>query len=132
MAAYYFTIKSVHLWAVTLSLALFALRAALMLADARLRHWLPLRVVPHVIDTVLLTSALMLTTIVHQYPFVHGWLTAKVSGLVAYVVLGSIALKRGRTPRVRHLALAGALACAAYVVGTALHHDPNPLRWLAA
>lgn len=132
MAAYYFAIKGVHVWAVTLSLALFVVRAALMLADAQAQTWLPLRVVPHVVDTVLLTSALMLTTIVHQYPFVNGWLTAKVIGLVAYVVLGSIALKRGSTPGRRRLALLGALVSAAYIVGTALHRDPNPVRWLGA
>jgi uncharacterized membrane protein SirB2 len=129
MAEYYFAIKHVHLWAVTLSLSLFAIRAGLMLADAPAQQWLPLRVLPHVIDTVLLTSALLLTTIVHQFPFVNGWLTAKVCGLVAYVVLGSIALKRGRTPQVRRRALAGAVASAAYIVATALHHDPNPLHW---
>ncbi len=129
MAEYYFLIRHVHLWAVTLSLSLFALRAGLMLADAPAQRWLPLRVLPHVIDTVLLTSALLLTTIVHQFPFVNGWLTAKVCGLVAYVVLGSIALKRGRTPRARRLALVGAVLSAAFIVSTALHHDPNPLHW---
>jgi uncharacterized membrane protein SirB2 len=130
MDQYYFAIRQVHLWAVTLSLSLFAVRAGLMLADAPAQRWRPLRVVPHVIDTVLLTSALLLTTIVRQFPFVHGWLTAKVCGLVAYVVLGSIALKRGRTPRTRRLALAGAVLAAAFIVATALHHDPDPLHWL--
>lgn len=130
MAVYYFLIRSVHIWAVTASIALFLVRAGLMLARSRhLDAWW-LRYTPHVIDTVLLTSALMLTTIVRQYPFVNGWLTAKVLGLVAYVVLGSIALKRGRTVRVRAWALAGALASVAYIVSTALHHDPNPLHWL--
>jgi uncharacterized membrane protein SirB2 len=72
----------------------------------------------------------MLTTIVRQYPFVNGWLTAKVVGLVCYVVLGSIALKRGSTTGRRVLALAGAVASAAFIVTTALHHDPNPLHWV--
>lgn len=131
MAEYYFLIRNVHLWAITLSIMLFLARAGLMLAGSRrLEAWW-LRYTPHVVDTVLLTSALMLTTIVRQFPFVNGWLTAKVLGLVAYVVLGSIALKRGRTPRVRGWALAGALASVAFIVATALHHDPNPLHWLS-
>jgi uncharacterized membrane protein SirB2 len=129
MAEYYFAIKHVHLWAVTLSLSLFAVRAGLMLMDAPAQRWPPLYVLPHVIDTVLLTSALLLTTIVQQFPFVNGWLTGKVCGLVAYVVLGSIALKRGRTPRARRFALAGAVLSAAFIVGTALHHDPDPMHW---
>lgn len=129
MSAYYLLIRNVHLWAVTLSISLFVARAGLMLArSSRLDAWW-LRYPPHVIDTVLLTSALMLTTIIGQYPFVNGWLTAKVLGLVAYVVLGSIALKRGRTFRTRSWALAGALASVAFIVSTALHHDPNPLHW---
>lgn len=130
MATYYFTIRSVHIFAISLSIALFAVRGGLMLARSDLlqRWWL--RYPPHMIDTVLLTSALMLTTIIQQYPFVNGWLTAKVLGLVAYVVLGSIALRRGRTYRVRACALAGALASAAYIVSTALHHDWNPLSWI--
>ena len=64
-----------------------------------------LRYLPHAVDTVLLTTALMLTTVIHQYPFSTGWLTAKVVLLVAYIVLGSIALKRGRTRRIRIAAL---------------------------
>lgn len=129
MASYYFLIKSVHVWSVTLSIALFVLRGGLMLAESPWRAAGVLRWLPHVVDTVLLTSALMLTGIVHQYPFANGWLTAKVLGLVAYVVLGSIALRRGRTRRVRVAALAGALVAVAYVVTTALHHDWNPVRW---
>jgi uncharacterized membrane protein SirB2 len=129
VASYYVLIKSVHVWSVTLSIALFLLRGALMLAESPLLRHGALRWTPHVVDTVLLTSALMLTGIVHQYPFANGWLTAKVLGLVAYVVLGSIALRRGGTPRVRRLALVGALASVAYIVATALHHDWNPLRW---
>jgi uncharacterized membrane protein SirB2 len=129
VASYYILIKSVHVWSVTLSIALFLLRGGLMLADS---PWLRngvLRWSPHVVDTVLLTSALMLTGIVHQYPFANGWLTAKVIGLVAYVVLGSVALRRGSTRRVRVAALVGALATVAYIVATALRHDWNPLHW---
>lgn len=129
MASYYFLIKSVHVWSVTLSIALFLIRGALMLAESPLLRHGVLRWTPHVVDTVLLTSALMLTGILHQYPFANGWLTAKVLGLVAYVVLGSIALRRGGTLRVRRLTLVGALASVAYIVATALHHDWNPLRW---
>jgi uncharacterized membrane protein SirB2 len=55
---------------------------------------------------------------------VHGWLTAKVLGLLAYIVLGSIALKRGRTRGQRILAFAAALLAAAYVVSVALTRDP--------
>ena len=129
LAEYYQPLRALHVGAVCLSIGLFAVRGALRLAGSgSLQHRL-LRVGPHVVDTVLLASATALTTVVHQYPFVDGWLTAKFFGLVAYVVLGSVALRRARTPAVRAAALVAALAVVAYIVGTALHHDPDPRRW---
>jgi uncharacterized membrane protein SirB2 len=129
LAQYYFELKTLHIAAVATSIALFVLRAALSLAGAaRLQHPL-LRVAPHVVDTVLLASAVLLTLVVRQYPFVDGWLTGKLLGLVAYVVLGSIAIRRGRTPTIRAVALVGALLAVSYILGTALHHDPDPRHW---
>jgi uncharacterized membrane protein SirB2 len=68
---------------------------------------------------VLLAAGVGLAVLSHQYPFVQPWLTAKVVGLVLYVVLGSIALKRGRSRGVRILALTAALAVVAWIVATA-------------
>ena len=85
------------------------------------------RVAPHVVDTILLASALWLCWILHQWPFVEGWLTAKVIGLVVYIVLGAIALRRGRSRGVRVAAFAGAALAALYIVSVALAHDPRGL-----
>ncbi|HEV8096842.1 MAG TPA: SirB2 family protein [Burkholderiales bacterium] len=64
-------------------------------------------------------------------PFVHGWVTAKVLALLAYIGLGVLAL-RGRTSTVRGAAFGAALAVAAYIVAVAVTHDPRgPLAWLA-
>ena len=76
------------------------------------------------VDTVLLTAALMLATILHQYPFVQGWLTAKVLLLVVYVVLGSFALKRGRTRAVRTSCWIAALLVFLFIVSIARAHHP--------
>jgi uncharacterized membrane protein SirB2 len=112
-----------------LSITLFVLRGGLMLTGSPLLRTAVLRHLPHVVDTVLLTSALMLTTIIRQYPFVQGWLTLKVVLLLAYIVLGSIALRRGRTLRSRVLAFAAALATVLFLVSVARAHDP--LGWFA-
>jgi uncharacterized membrane protein SirB2 len=109
---------------VVLSLAGFGARGALMLVGSPLLAARFVRVAPHVVDTLLLASAAWLAWFLGQYPFVHGWLTAKVLGLLAYIVLGSIALKRGRTRGQRILAFAAALLAAAYVVSVALTRDP--------
>ena len=124
----YLFVKYVHVGCVVLSLAGFAARGALMLRASPLLQTRFVRVAPHVVDTLLLASALWLAWMMHQAPFVHGWLTAKVLGLLAYIVLGSIALRRGRTSTVRTVAFAGALLAAAYVVAVALTKDPLPFR----
>lgn len=127
----YLLAKTIHVASVILSLGGFAARGALMLAASPLLERRFVRVAPHVVDTVLLASALWLAWIIHQYPFVQGWLTAKVIGLLVYIVLGAIALRRGRTRGVRIAAFVGAAATACYIVSVALTHDPRGfLLWL--
>ncbi|HKI63565.1 MAG TPA: SirB2 family protein [Burkholderiales bacterium] len=124
-------IKSIHVGSVGLSIAGFIARGALMLRDSPLLRARFVRVAPHVVDTVLLASAVWLAWLMHVYPFVDGWITAKVLGLLAYIALGTIALKRGRTPRVRVAAFAAALVTVAYIVWVAVTHDPRgPLALL--
>jgi len=124
-------IKWVHVGSVALSVAGFIARGALMMRDSPLLKARFVRVAPHVVDTVLLASALWLCWLLREYPFADGWLTAKVLGLLAYIALGTIALKRGRTPRVRVAAFAAALLAVAYIVWVALTRDPRgPLALL--
>jgi len=124
VALAYDELKAAHVASAAASLALFVLRGAWMIgAPHRLkRRWV--RVVPHVIDTVLLVSAIALAVMIGNYPGTHGWLTAKVAGLFAYIVLGSIALKLGRTRGVRIAAFAAALAMFAYIVSVAITKSP--------
>jgi uncharacterized membrane protein SirB2 len=126
-------VKWVHVGAATLSIAGFVARGALMRAGSPLLEARLARVAPHVVDTLLLASAIWLAWRLGAYPFVHGWLTAKLLGLVVYVVLGSLALKRGRSRRVRAAALAAALATFGYIVSVAVTRDPRgALSWLLA
>lgn len=113
---------------VAATLALFLLRGAWMFSGSRLLEARFARIVPHIIDTILLVSAIALTLVIRQYPFVQGWLTAKVLGLVIYIVLGTIALKRGRTQFQRGAAFFAALAVFFWIFMTARYHAP----WLLA
>jgi uncharacterized membrane protein SirB2 len=124
MIEFYPQIKWVHVAAVIASGVLFALRGTGVLAGARWPMWAPLRYLTYTIDTVLLTAALMLATLLRQYPFVHGWLTAKVLLLVVYVVLGTFALKRARSPRARALFFVSAVAVYLFIVSIARAHQP--------
>ncbi len=125
----YLALKHLHLGAVILSFALFTVRGVWMLADSPQlqRRWV--RIVPHLVDTVLLAGAIGLTLILQQYPLVDGWLTAKALALIGYIILGSIALKRGRTKPIRAAAWVAALAVFGYMVSVALTR--HPLGFLA-
>lgn len=127
----YLLVKTLHVACVVLSLSGFAARGALMLAQSPWLNARWVRVAPHVVDTVLLASAAWLSWFLQQYPFVHGWLTAKIVGLLAYIGLGMVALRRGRSKRVRTVFFVLALAAAGYVVSVALTRDPaGPVAWL--
>ena len=125
MTEYYLTVRHVHMTCAILSISLFTLRGLLMVGDSRLLQTPVLRLLPHVIDTVFFTSALILMTIVHQYPFVNGWLTMKVVLLTAYVVLGSMAIRPTRTKTTRIMAFVAALLVVSFLVSVALTHDPR-------
>jgi len=124
MGEFYLQIKWVHVAAVIASGAVFVLRGIAVQFGASWAMAAPLRYLSYAIDTVLLTAAMMLVTIVHQYPFVQGWLTAKVCLLVVYVVLGTFALKRGRTPRTRLVCFVAALAVYGFIASVAVEHHP--------
>ena len=127
LAAHYLQIRDVHVAAVIASGLMFLGRGALALA--RWRHVMHpvLRYGSMAIDTVLLAAGITLMFVIRQYPFVNGWLTTKLVLLVVYIVLGTFALKRGRTPRVRAICYAAALFVFLNIIGIALAH--HPLGW---
>ena len=116
----YLALKYLHVTCVVLSGLGFSLRGWWMLVDSpRLKTRLA-RVVPHVIDSVLLGSALVMAWQSSQYPFAQSWLTAKFFGLLAYILCGTMALKRARTKGGRVVFLILALLAYTYIVGVAL------------
>jgi uncharacterized membrane protein SirB2 len=122
--------RALHLIAIAASGSLFLARGLLVLGGHQARALAaPLRYLSYGIDTVLLGAAIVLAMSVRQYPFVHAWLTTKVLLLGLYIVLGSLALKRGRTHRVRGVAFVGALAVFVFIVGVARRR--HPWGWLA-
>jgi uncharacterized membrane protein SirB2 len=121
----YFMLKQIHVVSIILSGAGFLLRGVWMLIGSPLLGHRLTRVVPHLVDTVLLGSAIGLAVLSQQYPLREAWLTAKVAGLVAYVALGTVALKRGRTRSVRIAALVMALGVFGYIVSVAVTKQPT-------
>lgn len=121
----YLLVKHLHVTCVVISVCLFILRGTFELLSQPWRQWRLLRVAPHIVDTVLLGSALWMAWRIGQYPFVNGWLTAKMLALVMYILLGGRALGRN-TPQVQRLPFfAAALLSVGYIVGVALTRSPS-------
>lgn len=128
MIEFYRQIFWVHVAAVIASGSLFGMRGLLVQSGSRWGMATPLRYLSYGIDTVLLTAALMLVTILPGAMFANGWLAIKLLLLAAYVLLGTFALKRGPTSKVRARCFVGALVVFATMVGIARAH--HPLGWL--
>ena len=124
LVAWFPQILAVHVGAVAVSGSLFALRGVARMAGWPVANHPVLRHFSYLNDTLLLTAAILLTLIVHQYPLRDAWLTVKVVLLAVYIVLGVIALRRGRTPRIRAAAFVAALATFGFIVSVALTQNP--------
>lgn len=120
----YSILLMVHVTCALISIVFFIVRGLWMLADSSLLGRKFVRIAPHVIDTLLLLSALALTVVIGQYPFVNSWLTVKLLALVAYIALGVIALRRGKTKTIRATAFIAAILVFAFIVTVAITKDP--------
>jgi uncharacterized membrane protein SirB2 len=115
----YTTVKGLHVGAAGLTASLFVLRAAWMVwkPEVLSRRWV--RFVPHVIDTLLLASGVWLALQIGAAGL-KGWLAAKLIGVVIYILLGMVALKRGRTRGVRLAAALAAILTLVYIASVAV------------
>jgi len=116
----YLALKHLHVTCVGFSGLGFCLRGWWMLRESPLRQHRLTRVLPHIVDSTLLGSALAMAWMSGQYPFVHGWLTAKFFGLLAYISFGMVALKRGRTKAIRARYFGLAVLAYVFIVSVAL------------
>jgi uncharacterized membrane protein SirB2 len=122
----YLTLKMLHMTCAILSIAGFTLRGILKLQGSTLLEKKIFKIAPHIIDTVLLASAIALTVIIGQYPLADAWLTAKVIGLLLYIFLGLVTLRFAKTQPVRLLAFVLAIGVFAYIAMVARTHNPFP------
>lgn len=101
-----------------------------MLRDSPLLQQRWVKYVPHSVDTLLLVSAIMLAWQLGISPLQAPWLAAKIVALLAYIVIGSVALKRGKTRRIRLAAWLAAQVVFFYIVSVAVTRDPAPWQTL--
>ncbi|MEZ5570598.1 MAG: SirB2 family protein [Halioglobus sp.] len=121
-------LKFIHVTCATLSIAGFGLRGYWMVTDNRLLQRRAAKVLPHVIDTLLLGSAISLLIVWQLSPLSLPWLGAKIIALLVYITLGMVALRFGRSKSTRVIAWVMALLTALYIVSVA--YSKNPLGFL--
>jgi len=123
-------LKLVHVSCALLSISGFALRGYWMLTDNPLLRDRPAKILPHIVDSLLLGSAVGMLVTWQVSPLQLGWLSAKIIALLLYIALGMVALRFGKTRRVRIGAWILALSCAGYIVAVA--YSKNPLVFICA
>jgi uncharacterized membrane protein SirB2 len=122
----YATLKAAHVTCVIASGAGFIARGVLAMLNSSWLRTRFARIAPHVVDTLLLASAIAMAVLARLAPTQQPWLLAKIVALLGYIVLGSIALRYGRTGTQRALAFAAALLVFAYIVAVAITRSPAP------
>jgi uncharacterized membrane protein SirB2 len=122
LAPHYLQLHQLHVACVALSGTLFSSRALLRIRGSRLAQHRAVRMASYVIDTMLLVAGILLTRIIHQYPFVNGWLTAKALLLPCYIGLGLVALRFARTRLWCTAAMLGAVLIYCAMITVALTH----------
>jgi uncharacterized membrane protein SirB2 len=124
----YLLIKYSHMSFAAISIGLFLIRSFWSYRDSATLQKKWVKITPHINDTLLLGCAIFLMIQSGQYPFDQNWLTAKVLALLAYIGIGTIAIKRGRTPQIRLIAAILATLTFAYMVMVAIRHQAWPFR----
>lgn len=116
--------KMVHISCAVVSIAGFTLRGYWMLTGNALLKRRLARTLPHMVDTLLLGSAIYMLVLWGVSPLQFSWLLAKIVALLAYIGLGMVALRFGNTRRTRLLAYALAVLCAGYIFTVAYSKSP--------
>lgn len=119
-------LKHLHVTCAALSFTGFFVRGLWMLRQSPRLQQTWVKVLPHIIDTMLLGSAIIMAVLLHISPLEHTWLAAKIVALLLYILLGAVALKRGKTLRTRATAWCLSLCVFGYIVSVAITKSPFP------
>lgn len=120
----YSLVKIIHIGCVIISLSGFAIRGTLKLANSEILQNKLVRVLPHIVDTLLLLSAITLVVMSGMYPWQVGWVGAKLLALIAYILAGSIFMRTQQKTLAQYAWFAVSLLLAGYIVLVALSKSP--------
>jgi len=117
-------LKPLHITCAVLSFSGFFVRGIWMLHETSILQQKWVRILPHIIDTVLLLTALLMLYVMHMSVLEHDWLLSKIAALLVYIILGMVALKRGKTRMIRAVAWCAGLVVFLFIVSVALIKNP--------
>ena len=118
-------IKLIHMSTAFISISFFLVRGVWVFRESPMMNKKWVKILPHVNDTILLTTATLLALSLQQYPYVDAWLTAKFTALIVYIVFGMYALKRAKEMKNKVLFFILALLTFSYIVGVALNRSAS-------
>ena len=113
------TIKTLHVCCAYLTGVGFLLRGWLALTRSPLLQLRITKTLPHIIDTILLLSALAM---IHQWSISISnsyWLIAKIVVLFVYIIFGFLMLRYGHNWQRRFTGFLGGVLSYTYIVGVA-------------
>ena len=113
-------IKLIHMSTAFISITFFMVRGFWVFNNAEMMNKKWVKIVPHINDTILLVTAIILAVGIQQYPFTHDWLTAKFIALLLYIVFGTLALKRAKELKNKMVFFILSLLIFSYIIGVAL------------
>lgn len=120
-------LKSIHVVCALLSFIGFFVRGVWMLKESALLQQRWVKILPHIIDSLLLASAIILAVQWRLSPLEQPWLMAKIVALLVYIGLGMVALRFGRSQITRLFAWLLGLLTFVYIVSVAL--SKSALGW---
>lgn len=112
-------LKLIHVSCALLSVCGFALRGYWRLTENPLREHKLARVLPHMVDTLLLGTAIGMLVVWQQSPLQLSWVAAKIGALLLYIGLGMVVMRFASTKRSQALAYVLALLTAGYIISVA-------------
>ena len=119
------TIKIIHIISIILSYILFSLRGIWMIQGSPLLKLRWVKILPHVIDTILLVSAITLVAMIQQYQGFNIWISVKIGALLLYILLGMVAFRFGKTQKIKTISWILAQIVFFYIVLVALTKNPT-------
>lgn len=120
----YMMFKHLHYLVVSLSAIVLTIQFVAHYFDLAIKDKKWLKIVPHILYTLILLTALGLLGTLKLNPFEHTWVMHKILGFVCYVALGALAYKYARNNGMRMLGYIGAIAWLLITVNIAITKTP--------